>query len=175
MKFRLSILVFLVVVIFTSPVSSIDPEQRFRIDITYYSNSTAPSVESVSIVEARQISAFSTGSDYKLEFVDEDNETLKEYFHMVGFETIIENFNTGEERTITEDERNYVLFTEYFETAKNLKIFDGDTLVKNVNLKEEICGKSPCHGFCSDVINQSKLDSCEVYDGFNEKDEGDGD
>lgn len=156
-----------------SPVMALEPEEKFKIDVSFYSNESKASINNVSIVESRQISAFSKNADTKFVFEDQEGSSIKNYYKEISFETISESFSeTGEYEIIEEGQRDHILFMDYFESAENLSIYRSGDKIVEVNLKGEICGEQPCHEFCSDVINQSELDSCESYEGFNQTDDG---
>jgi len=166
MKNAIKLMVFVMTLSFLfSPVLSLEPEERFRIDITFYSNESKVSVNDVSIVESRQISAFSKNANYKLSFEDKNSKPLEEYYQNVGFEVFNETFGGGSgENSYIDDQTRYVLYTEYFEKANNLSIYENNRRLTEINLKKEICGDTPCHEFCRDSVNQSKLNSCQSYE-----------
>ncbi len=172
----------LILMLLSAPALSLEAEERVKLDVTFYSNESDVSVDNVSIVESRQISAFSQNADHRFRFVDSKNQTIKTYYRQVSFRVFNESFGGQEhkhgeqehkhlENVYVDGKTEYTLYTDYFESAKNLEIYEEESKVAEVNLKKEICGENPCHEFCSDVINQSELDSCESYDGFNQTDD----
>lgn len=148
-------------------------EQRFSIEVELFANESEPKVNAA-IIDSRQVTPFYGQGQYKFTTEDSEGNNLSSGQMPVSFESVgpIE----GEGQSIRElDSRRLSIFMKIDNTTKTFNIYREGNQIKEVDLKKRVCEKNPCNDYCSDVINQSDLESCESYDGFNSSDRDDGD
>lgn len=163
-KFFVFMLLCLMVLSFASA-----QEQRFSIEVELFDNKTEPKVNAT-IIDSRQVTPFYGNGNYRFTLEDSEGNNISGGRMPVGFKAIGPIEGGGQSVRELESSKIY-LFMKIINVTDTFNVYRQEEKIKEVDLKKRVCEKNPCNDFCSDVINQSELDSCESYDGFNQTDE----
>lgn len=165
---KIGVLVLSILMMFSIGVAQ---EKRFSFEVELYENDSEPAVSS-EIVDSRQITPFMGTGDYN--FTLESGNNLIDSGRMpVGFD-VKGPTEDGEPYTDSVSSKVIQMYFPYNERVQTFNVYRNNEKIKEVNLTRSICSESPCEQYCWDVVDNSTLQSCENYEGFNKTKEKDG-